>query len=73
MNKTKTIESNQITFLQKQNFDLAKQLQEIKLKLIEIENFKQIEQINSRKINNDLQRIESSLVSIVLNKIVYII
>lgn len=73
MNKTKTIESNQITYLQEQNFDLAKQLQEIKLKLVELENFKQIEQINSKKIDNDLQRIESSLVSLVLNKMLCII
>ncbi|VVC40639.1 Hypothetical protein CINCED_3A005758 [Cinara cedri] len=62
MNESKTtIKSNQITFLQEQNIDLVKQLQEIKLKLAEFEKLKNIEQTNSKKIDNNLQIIESSL------------
>lgn len=64
VNATRIIESNQVKLLQEQNVILAKQLQEIKLKLDELEQHKKKEEISSNKINNDLQKIETSLVGL---------
>jgi len=63
MNEIKISESSQIKLLQEQNIDLAKQLGEIKSKLDEFERYKKIEQICSKEIDNNIQIIDSSLVS----------
>lgn len=60
-NKTR-IESNKVELLQQQNEELAKQLQEIKSKVDVIEGYKQVQLTSSDQIDNNLQRIESSLV-----------
>jgi len=56
MNKTKNIESKQVKVLQEQNIDLAKQLQEIKLKLDECEKY--------NKIDGNIHLLQSSLVGL---------
>lgn len=63
VNETRIIEFNQVKLLQEQNGVLAKQLQEIQSKLNKLEEHKKIEKISNR-IDNDFQRIETSLVSL---------
>lgn len=64
IDENKTIEYNQIKLPQEQNIDLAKQLQDIKSKLDEFQDYKKIEQTNSKNIDNNIQQIETSLVSL---------
>lgn len=64
IDENKTIEYNQIKLPQEQNIDLAKQLQDIKSKLDEFQDYKKIEQTNSKKIDCNIQQIETSLVSL---------
>lgn len=63
INETKIKECNQVQLLQEQNIDLARQLGEIKSKLDRLEGYKIVEQACSNKIDYNLQRTESSLVS----------
>lgn len=63
MNETKICETSQIKLLQEQNIDLAKQLGEIKSKLDEFERYKKVEQTCSKDFDNNIQIIDSSLVS----------
>lgn len=60
--KTRIIETNKVELLQQQNKELAKQLLEIKSKVDVIEGHKQVQLISSDQIDNNLQKIESSLV-----------
>lgn len=60
--KTRIIETNKVELLQQQNKELAKQLLEIKSKVDVIEEHKQVQLISSDQIDNNLQKIESSLV-----------
>lgn len=64
IDETKTFESNQIKLLQEQNIDLAKQLQDIKSKLDELQEYKKIEQTSSKKFDDNIQQIETLLVSL---------
>lgn len=63
--ETTVDESSYIKLLQEQNVVLTKQLQEIKLNLDELKEYK-TKQTSSNKINNDTQKIETSLVSLIL-------
>jgi len=54
-------ETSHVKLLQEQNIVLARQLQEIKLNLDELKGYKTIEQTSLNKINNDTQKIDTSL------------
>lgn len=56
------IQSNLIKQLQEQNVDLAKQLQEIKSKLDELEACKTNEPTSLKNNNNNFQKNDSSMV-----------
>ncbi|XP_025197334.1 uncharacterized protein LOC112596071 [Melanaphis sacchari] len=58
INETKISECSQVKLLQEQNFDLAKQLMEIKSKLDELEGYKKAEQTCTKKLNYNLQKID---------------
>lgn len=62
-NENRTIESNQVKLLQEQNIELAKQLQEIKFKINELEKYKEIKQVSIKEKDNNHQIIESNMVS----------
>lgn len=64
INETKTIESNQLKLLQEQNIDLAKELQDIKLKLDVLQEHKIFDETTSKKTDDNIQKIEISLVSL---------
>lgn len=59
LNEIKTV-----TILEEQNIDLNKQLKELKLKSTELDNLKQFQLTNFKQIDNNLQRNESPLVSL---------
>lgn len=59
-------ETSHVKLLQEQNIVLARQLQEIKLNLDELKGYKTIEQTSLNKINNDTQKIDTSLVGSIL-------